>query len=130
MKGKVLAGGVFNVIHPGHCHFLRKARALGDELVVVVASDRTAKKAGKKNVFPAKERAAMVGSLSFVSRVIEGKDGGMEETIKREKPDVIAVGYDQGMEEIKKATERAGVKCRLVRIGQLPGYSTRGLRSG
>lgn len=128
--GKVLAGGVFNVIHPGHCHFLRQASRLGSELVVVVASAKTAGNAGKKNVFPAKMRADMVASLRFVSRAVEGKHGGMADTIKREKPDVIAVGYDQDMDEIRKAAGRAGVKCRLARIGELPGYSTRGLRGG
>jgi FAD synthetase len=130
MGKKVLAGGVFNVIHPGHCHFLREAGKLGSELVVIVAADGTAQRAGKKNVFPARERAQMVGSLSFVSRAIEGKEGGMEEAIRKERPDVIAVGYDQGMEEISAAAQRAKVRCRLVRIGHLPGYSTRGLRGG
>jgi FAD synthetase len=128
--GKVLAGGVFNVIHPGHCHFLRQAGKLGSELVVVVASDMTAKRAGKSKVFPAQERARMVGSLSFVSRAVVGKEGGMADTIARERPGIIAVGYDQDISEIKKAAGRAGVKCRLVRIAELPGYSTRGLRGG
>ncbi|MFH0956737.1 MAG: adenylyltransferase/cytidyltransferase family protein [Candidatus Aenigmatarchaeota archaeon] len=129
MVRKVLAGGVFNVIHPGHCHFLRKARALGDGLVVVVASDRTVKKAGKK-AFPATERAAMVASLSFVSRAVVGDEKDMSIVIGAEKPCVIAVGYDQDMEAVRLAAKRAGVKCRLVRISELPGYSTRGLRSG
>jgi len=54
----------------------------------------------------------------------------MADVIRRERPDVIAVGYDQDMDEIKAAAGRAGVKCRLVRISGLPGYSTRGLRGG
>lgn len=128
-KGKVLAGGVFNAIHPGHCHFLSEAAKLGGKLVVVVASDRTARLAGKK-AFPAVERARMVGSLSFVSRALVGDGNDMSLTIAAEKPDVIAVGYDQDMEGIRKAAGRAGVKCRLVRICELPGYSTRGLRGG
>jgi FAD synthetase len=126
---KVLAGGVFNVIHPGHCHFLREARKLGSELVVVIASDRTVQKSGKKT-FPAAARAEMVGCLSFVSRAFVGDESDMSLTIASEKPGVIAVGYDQDIGQIREAAQRAKVRCRLVRIGHLPGYSTRGLRGG
>ena len=38
----VLAGGVFDIIHPGHIHTLNAAKALGDVLVVVIATDKTA----------------------------------------------------------------------------------------
>ena len=60
-QGKVLAGGAFNLIHPGHCHFLSEARKLGSELVVVVAHDRTVERNGKRPLLPAEDRAAMVG---------------------------------------------------------------------
>jgi FAD synthetase len=130
MGKKVLCGGVFGLIHPGHCHFLQQARKLGDELVVVVASDRTAEKAGKKNVFPAKERAAMVGSISFVSRAVVGDEKDMSLVIKKEKPAIIAVGYDQDMDAVADAVMKAGVRCTIVRIGELPGYSTRKIRGG
>jgi FAD synthetase len=116
------------VIHPGHCHFLRKARELGDELVVVVASDRTAKKAGKIGVFPAGERAAMVGSISFVSRAVVGDDEDMSLVIRKEKPAIIAVGYDQDIDAVRDAVMKAGARCTIVRIGELPGYSTRKIR--
>ena len=38
----VLAGGVFDIIHPGHINTLNAAKKLGDVLVVVVATDKTA----------------------------------------------------------------------------------------
>ena len=44
----VLAGGVFDIIHPGHIHTLNSAKALGDVLVVVVATDTTAQKIKKR----------------------------------------------------------------------------------
>ena len=43
-KKIVLAGGVFDIIHPGHIHTLNAAKALGDVLVVAIATDRTAEK--------------------------------------------------------------------------------------
>ena len=39
-----MATGVFDLLHPGHIYFLTEARRLGDELVVVVARDSTARK--------------------------------------------------------------------------------------
>ena len=45
----VLAGGVFDIIHPGHISTLNAAKALGDVLVVVVATDNTAVKMKKRN---------------------------------------------------------------------------------
>ena len=39
---RVMATGVFDILHLGHLYFLREARKLGDELVVVVATDKTA----------------------------------------------------------------------------------------
>ena len=46
-KGKkiILAGGVFDIIHPGHIHTLNAAKALGDILVVAIATTKTSPKA-------------------------------------------------------------------------------------
>ena len=44
----VLAGGVFDIIHPGHIHTLNSAKSLGDVLVVVVATDKTTEKIKKR----------------------------------------------------------------------------------
>ena len=44
----ILAGGVFDIIHPGHIHTLNDAKELGDVLVVVVATDNTAVKMKKR----------------------------------------------------------------------------------
>ncbi|EQD52190.1 glycerol-3-phosphate cytidyltransferase, partial [mine drainage metagenome] len=44
MGVRVMATGVFDLLHPGHLYFLTEARKLGDELVVVVARDQTARR--------------------------------------------------------------------------------------
>ncbi|SVE62492.1 uncharacterized protein METZ01_LOCUS515346, partial [marine metagenome] len=48
-KKIVLAGGVFDIIHPGHIHTLNAAKALGGILVVAIATDKTAKKMKKRS---------------------------------------------------------------------------------
>ncbi len=60
----VLAGGVFDIIHPGHISTLNAAKALGDVLVVVVATDNTAVKMKKRRPIHSQEqRQELVNSL-------------------------------------------------------------------
>jgi len=126
---KVLAGGVFNMIHPGHRHFLGEARKLGDELIVVVASDRTARRRGKM-LLGERERAGLVASVSGVDRVVIGDPEDMSRVVIAERPAVIALGYDQESGWIRQALRKGGLRSRVVRIGQLKGYSTRKIRGG
>jgi FAD synthetase len=107
---KVLAGGVFNVIHPGHIYFLKEAKKHGDYLVVVVANDKTGKAA-----LPAKLRKKMVESLGFVDKVVIGGSGDRMAVVRKEKPDIVVLGYDQDM-DVK------GIPVK--RIGKLEGFST------
>ncbi|HTD81915.1 MAG TPA: adenylyltransferase/cytidyltransferase family protein, partial [Thermoplasmata archaeon] len=53
---RVMATGVFDLLHPGHVAFLREAKALGDELVVVVARDSTAKRFKHTPITPEAQR--------------------------------------------------------------------------
>ena len=63
----VLAGGVFDIIHPGHIHTLNAAKLLGDVLVVVVATDNTAVKMKKRTPIHSQEqRQELVNSLEVV----------------------------------------------------------------
>ncbi|MGI0062228.1 MAG: adenylyltransferase/cytidyltransferase family protein, partial [Nitrosotalea sp.] len=63
----VLAGGVFDIIHPGHIHTLKAAKALGNMLVVVIATDNTAQKMKKRLPLHNMElRKDLVRSLSMV----------------------------------------------------------------
>ena len=72
-----MASGVFDLIHTGHISYLEQAKALGDELVVVVACDSTARRRKHEPITPEDMRARIVGSLKPVDRVIIGKDGDM-----------------------------------------------------
>ena len=101
-KGKkiVLAGGVFDIIHPGHIHTLNAAKALGDVLVVAIATDKTAKKMKKRQPLHSQElRHELVSSLSMVDVAVIGNEDDIFETVKLVKPDVIALGYDQVHQE-------------------------------
>lgn len=88
--------GVFDLLHPGHISFLRQAKRLGDFLVVSVARDINVKRF--KGYMPSqseKERVAALKKLKFVNKVMLGGLKNPWPHIKKEKPDIIALGYDQ-----------------------------------
>ena len=115
----VLAGGVFDIIHPGHLHTLRAAKALGNVLVVVIATDKTAQK--MKNRIPLHNmelRRDLVSSLSMVDYAMAGHEGDIFKTVKLVKPDIIALGYDQIHQEkfIVDGCKKIGVDVSIARL--------------
>jgi FAD synthetase len=115
----VLAGGVFDIIHPGHLHTLRGAKALGNVLVVVVATDTTAQKMKKRIPLHNMElRRELVSSLSMVDHAIVGHEGDIFKTVEFVKPDIIALGYDQIHQEkfIIDGCKKIGVEVAIARL--------------
>ena len=115
----VLAGGVFDIIHPGHIHTLNAAKALGDMLVVVIATDKTAKKMKKRPPLHNQEsRRELVSCLSMVDKAIVGHEDDIFETVKAIKPDIIVLGYDQVHQEqfISDGCKRINLDVEIVRL--------------
>ena len=127
MVKKVLVGGVFNLVHKGHELFLNKAKELGDYLVVVVASNRTASLTKKYPVLDAKTRKKNIEKLGIADKVVIGDERDFIKVVRREKPNVIALGYDQKIseKELRKLLSKEGIDCEIVRIKEeLRGYKT------
>ena len=115
----MLAGGVFDIIHPGHIHTLTAAKALGDVLVVAIATDKTAQKMKKMSPLHDQElRCELVSSLSMVDEAIVGHEEDIFETVKEVKPDIIALGYDQIHQEkfISDGCKRISLDVEIVRL--------------
>jgi FAD synthetase len=120
---KVLAGGTFNIIHPGHLLFLEKAKSLGDYLVVVVANDKTVARQKKFLVMSAESRKKVIESLRIVDKAVIGDEKDFMKVVLKERPDIIALGYDQELGSLEKQIESVGIK--IVRIkSRLKGYKT------
>lgn len=120
---RVMASGVFDLLHPGHLYFLENAKKLGDELVVVVARDRTAARLKRPPVLPEELRREMVEALKPVDKAVLGSLTDIYHTVEELKPDVIALGYDQHFDEaeVEHECQRRGLpKIRVVRLGELP----------
>ncbi len=119
---RVMATGVFDIIHLGHLHYLEESKKLGDELVVVVATDRTVRSRKHEPITPEKMRVELVASLKPVDKAVLGKDGGdIFDIVKEIKPDVITIGYDQPFneKELEKEMAKRGLKVRVVRMPHL-----------
>jgi len=115
----VLAGGVFDIIHPGHIHTLNAAKELGDVLVVVVATDKTAIKMKKrKPLHDQKLRKQLVNSLSVVDLCIIGNEDDIFKTVEFVKPEIIALGYDQVHQEkfITDGCKRINLDAKVARL--------------
>jgi cytidyltransferase-like protein len=116
----VLVGGVFDLIHPGHIHTLKAAKAQGDVLIVVIARISTAAMIQKdRRIYhDEKLRAELVSSLRLVDLAILGREGTLYETVEHIKPDVIALGYDQAHSEkdIADNCKKRNLTVRVVRL--------------
>jgi cytidyltransferase-like protein len=122
----VLLGGVFDLIHPGHIHTLKAAKAEGDVLVVVVARQSTAQKIKKyrKIYHDEKLRRDLVTSLNFVDLALIGKEGTLYDTVEYVKPNVIALGYDQAHSEkdIAENCKKRNLNVQVIRLSTpIPG---------
>jgi len=115
----VLAGGVFDIIHPGHIYTLNAARELGDVLVVVVATDNTAIKMKKRKPLHTQEqRQELVNSLSIVDLCLIGQEDNIFKTVNHVKPQIIALGYDQVHQEqfIIEGCKKIGLDAKVARL--------------
>jgi len=99
---KVLIGGTFDIIHPGHLQLINQARQLGDRLIIVIARDRNVIKAkGRPPHFNEQKRLenltnllAKIGKLKNY-QIILGDLADPYQVVLKEKPQLVALGYDQ-----------------------------------
>ena len=81
-KKIVLCHGVFDLVHPGHLNYLKKAKQLGDILIVSVTSDKYVNKGPGRPVFDIHQRISFLADLKFVDKVYESKDYTAEKVIE------------------------------------------------
>ena len=115
----VLAGGVFDIIHPGHIHTLNSAKSLGDVLVVVVATDKTAVKMKKRTPLHNQiHRQNLVNALSMVDLCLIGHEDDIFKTVEIVQPEIIALGYDQIHQEkfITDGCRKINLNVKVARL--------------
>lgn len=115
----VLAFGTFDLLHPGHISYLRQAGALGDRLVVVIATDANVEKVkGSRPVNGQRHRKELVEALKMVDEAVIGFEDDMVMSVEKVRPDVVALGYDQkpSEEELAKIFAARGIRAEIVRL--------------
>jgi FAD synthetase len=126
MTTTVVAQGTFDLLHPGHLHYLREGATMGDELHVIIARrDNVTHK--ETPVLPDRQRRDMVGALEVVDEAHLGHTEDIFVPIERIAPDIILLGHDQHHEEsdIEAALRERGIDCAVQRAsGKNPRYET------
>jgi len=125
-KKIVFTNGCFDILHLGHIHLLKKAKKLGDVLIIGLNSDSSVKKI-KGEERPIKDentRAQILASLEMVDFVVIFKEKTPLRLIKSIRPDVLVKGGDWKESEIVGADFVKSYKGKVKRIKYLKGHST------
>lgn len=102
---KVLVFGVFDNFHSGHEFLLRSAKQLGDYLVVAAATDKVVNDLKGRHPEKSAKRIQIIKDQKIADEVILGDEKiGSWLVLKKCKPDIIALGYDQN--KIKESLEQ------------------------
>ncbi|NIH81161.1 D-glycero-beta-D-manno-heptose 1-phosphate adenylyltransferase [Amycolatopsis viridis] len=125
--GRVVAtGGCFDILHPGHVALLRRARELGDVLIVCVNSDESVRrlKGPGRPVVTAADRVRVLSALESVDAVVVFEESSPVEVLRRLCPDIWVKGGDyEGTDLPEAEVVRAG-GGKVVLVPTVEGYST------
>jgi D-beta-D-heptose 7-phosphate kinase/D-beta-D-heptose 1-phosphate adenosyltransferase len=125
-KKVVFTNGCFDILHAGHVRYLKKARSLGDVLVVGLNSDSSVRaiKGETRPIVPGKERAEVLAALECVDYVVLFNGPTPLKLIEALKPDVLAKGADWAAKDIVGADVVKKSGGRVARITLVKGRST------
>ncbi|MCX6567142.1 MAG: D-glycero-beta-D-manno-heptose 1-phosphate adenylyltransferase [Candidatus Aminicenantes bacterium] len=122
----VFTNGCFDLIHGGHIHLFRQAKAQGDILIVAVNSDASIRrlKGPARPVFPLAERMEVLAALADIDYVTWFEEDTPQKIIAALLPDVLVKGGDWGTGEIVGAAEVEYAGGRVYRVPYRRGHSS------
>lgn len=129
---RVLAQGTFDILHPGHVHYLQEAKNRGDELHVIVAR-RSNISHKQRPILSDRQRRDMVEALEMVDTAHLGHESDIFIPVMQIDPDVLVLGHDQYHDEtaIREALADREIDCVVERAtGREPGYEDQLLSTG
>ncbi len=120
-KIRIMVFGTFDLLHPGHLNFFKQARSLAKNpyLIVSVARDANVKKIkGQSPTFKEQRRLLAVKKYSFANKCVLGGVKSYLPHIKKARPDIIALGYDQiaYVDNLAQDLAKAGLKVKIHRL--------------
>lgn len=122
---RVMAVGVFDLLHAGHLHYMEQAKSLGDHLTVVVAHDDTVRMRKHEPVTGQELRRRMVNGLKPVDEALIGNPPEVPifDILPIVKPDVIALGYDQEHAEDRIRSQLDELGYHHIEVTRVEGLS-------
>ncbi|MBU0597827.1 adenylyltransferase/cytidyltransferase family protein, partial [Patescibacteria group bacterium] len=108
--------------HPGHLFLLKQAKQQSNFLMVIIARDATVKKVkGHSPYFNELERVNNFKALRIANRVALGNRGDKLKIVSALKPDIICLGYDQGVftANLKEQLKKRGLEPKIIRMKPL-----------
>jgi glycerol-3-phosphate cytidylyltransferase len=123
-KKIVITYGTFDMFHIGHLNLLKRAKELGDYLIVAVSTDEFNELKGKKTLFPYEHRAEIVKNIKYVDLVIPETCWEQKiEDVKKYSVDIFVIGEDwKGKFDFLKEY------CEVVYLPRTKGISTTELK--
>src|SRR3989339_1835 len=120
-RTKIMVFGTFDGLHKGHFNFFQQARKLAKDsfLIVSIARDRNVNKIkGKSPFLNEKERIILVKKCKLADKVVISGIKNHIPHIVKEKPDIIALGYDQKfyVKNLKKSLKNNGILVKIARL--------------
>ena len=111
--------GTFDILHPGHLYFLKQARKYGDYLIVSLARENYIRKIKRRSSRHSEtERKKLLEAVKFVDKVVLGSKTDYLQHIVSQKPQVIALVYDQKAftNGLKNKLAERGLQVKIVRL--------------
>ena len=119
-KPRVLVGGTFDILHPGHIYLLTEAAKHGRVYVIVARDSNSIKYKGRKPIVGEKQRLYMMKNLKQVYEAMLGEDDPIDGIVKV-NPDIIVLGPDQALEEeyIRSELKARGLRgIKIIRLSK------------
>jgi cytidyltransferase-like protein len=118
---KIMLFGTFDGLHKGHLNFFEQAKKLSKNsfLIACIARDKNVFKIkNKKTVLLENKRKNLVKRCNLIDRVVLGSLDDYLEQILIEKPDIIALGYDQKVfvKELRAEIKKRKLNIKIVRL--------------
>lgn len=127
-KKIVLTNGCFDLLHAGHVYSLEEASKLGDELWVALNSDNSIRnlKGPDRPIYNQRQRAYLLGSLSFVSLIFIFDHSDLATEIKGIRPHCYVKSGDYTLDKLNSSEHDAlkEVCAKIVFVPFIGGMST------
>jgi FAD synthetase len=104
----------------GHIYYLKEAKKLGDQLIVVVACDDTVLKLKHEPITSEQLRLGLIKELKVVDEAYLGGKNDMYAIVEELKPDIIALGFDQihDIKQLEKELIKRKLKAKIIRLSK------------